>query len=99
MFTPDRENIDPDYFAGIARSPWLWDAIGESTRGSMARRKRVKAEDFLSVEAWLPPLAVQSRVASLINRTCSAEGALEHSRSLVAALGPAALNKAFANLT
>jgi type I restriction enzyme, S subunit len=99
VFTPDRENIDPDYFAGIARSQWLWDAIGGSTRGSMARRKRVKAEDFLSVEVWLPPPAVQSRVASLINKAFIAEGALEHSRSLVAALGPAALNKAFANLT
>jgi type I restriction enzyme S subunit len=98
VFAPDREVIVPDYFAGIARSPWLWDAIGGSTRGSMARRKRVKAEDFLSVKVWLPPPVVQSRVASLINKTFSAEGALEHSRSLVAALGSAALNEAFANL-
>jgi type I restriction enzyme S subunit len=98
VFTPDREVIDPDYFAGIARSPWLWDAIGGSTRGSMARRKRVKAEDFLSVEVWLPPPAVQSRVTSLINNAFIGEGASERSRSLVAALGPAALNEAFANL-
>jgi type I restriction enzyme S subunit len=98
VFTPDRGVIDPDYFAGIARSPWLWDAIGGSTRGSMARRKRVKAEDFLSVEVWLPPPAVQSRVTSLINKAFTGEGASERSRSLVAALGPAALNEAFANL-
>jgi type I restriction enzyme, S subunit len=98
VFTPDQGILNPDYSAGIARSPWLWDAIAGSTRGSMARRKRVKAEDFLSVEVWLPPLAEQNRVASLINKAFIAEDALQQSRNLVAALGPAVLNEAFANL-
>jgi type I restriction enzyme S subunit len=98
VFTPNRGILDPNYFAGIARSPWLWDAIGGSTRGSMARRKRVKVEDFLSIEVWLPPLSEQHRAASLIGKAFNAERALEHSHSLVAALGPAALNQAFANL-
>jgi len=98
VFNLDREILDPAYFAGVARSPWLWDAIGDSTRGSMARRKRVKAEHFLSIEVWLPPLAEQSRVASLLRKAFAAERAQQHSRSLVAALGPAALNESFADL-
>ncbi len=98
VFTPDRAIVDPNYFAGIAKSPWLWDAIAGSTRGSMARRKRIKAEHFLSVEVWLPSLTEQNRIALLINKALIAEGFLQHSRNLAAALGPAALNEAFANL-
>lgn len=99
VFTPDRVILDPSYFAGIARSPWLWDAIAGSTRGSMARRKRIKAEHFLSVEVWLPTLAEQNRIALSIGKALVAEGFMQHNRNLAAALGPATLNEAFANLT
>jgi type I restriction enzyme S subunit len=99
VFTPDRVILDPSYFAGIARSPWLWDAIAGSTRGSMARRKRIKAEHFLSVEVWLPTLAEQNRIALSIGKALVAEGFMQHNRNLAAALGPAILNEAFANLT
>jgi type I restriction enzyme, S subunit len=98
VFTPDPAILDPSYFAGIARSPRLWDAIAGSTRGSMARRKRIKVEHFLSVEVWLPRLTEQNRIALLINKTSVAEGLLQQSRNLTASLGPAALNEAFANL-
>jgi type I restriction enzyme S subunit len=97
-FTPRHDVLDPRYFAGIARSSWLWDAIGGSTRGSMARRKRVKAEHFLSIDAWLPPRDEQARLAALLGRAFAAEGALKRSRSLVTALEPAALNAAFATI-
>jgi type I restriction enzyme S subunit len=94
IFSPNREMLDPSYFAGIARSPWLWDAIDGSTRGSMARRKRVKAEQFLSIEVWLPPRVEQGRVADLLEKALAAERMIAHSRSLITALEPAALNEA-----
>jgi type I restriction enzyme S subunit len=98
VFTPNQELLNPDYFNGIAMSPWLWDAIGESTRGSMARRKRIKAEQFLQVEIWLPPVSEQGRIAILISKALAAVGVLQHGRELVSALDPAALNRAFADL-
>jgi type I restriction enzyme, S subunit len=98
VFTPDLRVLDPAYFVGIARSPWLWDSIGASTRRSMARRKRIKAEHFLAVEIWLPPITEQQRIASLIRKALSAEKALERSNALALALEPAALNEVFANL-
>jgi restriction endonuclease S subunit len=97
-FTPNRDALNPSYFAGIAKSPWLWDAIGGSTRGSMARRKRVKAEHFLSIEVWLPPPAEQDRVADLLGKAFATERALARGRSLASALQPAALNAAFAEI-
>jgi type I restriction enzyme, S subunit len=97
-FTPKPDVLNPSYFAGIAKSRWLWDAIGGSTRGSMARRKRVKTERFLSIEAWLPPRAEQDRVADLLGKVFAAERALARGRSLASALEPAALNAAFAEV-
>lgn len=97
-FTPDHDALNPRYFAGIAKSSWLWDAIGASTRGSMARRKRVKPEHFLSIEVWLPPRPEQDRVANLLRKVFAAERALVRSRTLANALQPAALNAAFADI-
>ena len=95
-FTLDQESLHPRYFAGLARSPWLWDAIGEATRGSMARRKRVKPEQFLSIEVWLPPRDEQVRIARLLDKVLLVEHALTHSSGLVGALESAAI-EAFAS--
>jgi type I restriction enzyme M protein len=98
IFIPDRESLSPKYFSALARSPRLWDLIERSTRGSMARRKRIKPEHFLSVEIWLPPLGEQERIAYLIGMVLAIESNLEHSCNLIAALGQTVLNEAFANL-
>ncbi len=98
VFTPNRDLLNPDYFKGIAMSRWLWEAIGGATRGSMARRKRIKAEQFLEVEIWLPPVAEQDRIAVLIHKVLAAGRALEHGRALMSALDPAVLNAAFVHL-
>jgi type I restriction enzyme S subunit len=97
-FTPNLDVLSPRYFAGIAKSPWLWEEIGASTRGSMARRKRVKPEHFLSIEVWLPPRAEQDRVADLLSKVFKVERSLARSRTLAAAMHPAALNAAFADI-
>ncbi len=99
IFIADRKLLDPNYFSALARSPRLWNEIGKSTRGSMARRKRINAEHFLSVEIWLPPLNEQERTASLVRMTLIVECHLEHSRKLIQALGQTTPNEAFADLT
>ena len=98
VFTPHRELLTPKYFTGFAMSPWLWDAIGASTRGSMARRKRIKPEQFLQVEIQLPPVVEQDRIAALIGKALAVGKSLERGRHLLAALDLAALNGLFADL-
>jgi len=97
VFIPDRERLIPQYFSALSRSPRLWELIEKSTRGSMARRKRIKAEHFLSVEIWLPPPDEQERIASLVDLTLAVESDLAGSRSVIAAVGQAVLSEAFAN--
>jgi type I restriction enzyme M protein len=97
VFAPDRERLLPRYFSALSRSPRLWELIEKATRGSMARRKRIKAEHFLSVEIWLPPPAEQQRMASMIDLTLAVESGFERSRGVIAALGQAVLNEAFAD--
>ncbi len=98
VFRPNPGLLNAAYFRGIAKSPWLWEAIGEATRGSMARRKRIKAEQFLQVEIWLPPIAEQDRIAVPISRALAARRSLERGRELLSALTPSVLNSAFADL-
>jgi type I restriction enzyme M protein len=97
VFVPDLKRLNPRYFSVLSRSPRLWDSIEQSTRGSMARRKRIKAEYFLSVEIWLPPHDEQERIASLVDRAYTVESELAHGRAVVTALAQAMVNEAFVN--
>ncbi len=43
VFKVDRSRLLPEYFRGIARSQWFWDALDAATRGSMVRRRRINS--------------------------------------------------------
>lgn len=98
IFIPDHNSLNPNYFSALARSPRLWDSIEKSTQGSMARRKRIKAEHFLAVEIWLPPLDEQERIAAVINMALAVDSNLERGRSLITGLRQAVVGEAFATL-
>jgi hypothetical protein len=95
IFAADQDKLDPNYFSALARSPRLWDAIDRSTQGSMARRKRIKPENFLSVEISLPPLKKQAQIATLSNRMLDIAGTLEQDQSIAVAFRHAVLADAF----
>jgi hypothetical protein len=63
----------------------------------MARRKRIKAEHFLSVKIRLPPRDEQKRIAALTGLTLGVEKALDRNRGVIAALGQSVLDGAFEN--
>jgi type I restriction enzyme S subunit len=98
-FSPDRQAVLPEFFAGIARSPRFWDDLNTSARGSMVRRRRINPKEFLATHVWLPPVDIQARVAQAIARARTISDARGATAARVDALLPAALNEAFAGLS
>lgn len=98
-FKPDRTQLLPDFFAGIARSPWFWSALNANTRGSMVRRRRINTTEFLATEVWLPPMDEQARVAHLLSVLDESQRLRRTATAMIDALVPAALNEAFAGLS
>jgi type I restriction enzyme S subunit len=93
------ERCLPAFMAGITRSPQFWEAVNASTRGSMARRKRISSDEFLRVKVWLPPIETQERTTERIDTLDRANELRRRSRALGVAMVPAAMNQAFAGLS
>ena len=97
-FTVDREQLLPAFFSGIARSPSFWDALDSNARGSMVRRRRISAAEFLKAQIWLPPIETQRDVAGQLQTIDRAAQAREVCLARTDALVPAALNAAFGSV-
>lgn len=98
-FTPLRERLLPEFFAGVARAPSFWDALNTSARGSMVRRRRINPKEFLSTHVWLPPAETQAHLSRVIADAAAIGEARRSATARVDALLPAALNDAFAGLS
>ncbi len=95
-FKLDRSLLLPEFFRGVTRAPSLWGQIDNNTRGSMARRKRIKPSEFLASDFWLPPMEVQAQVARQLRIADRIAQTHDHCRARIDALVSAALNRAFA---
>lgn len=99
VFRPNLGRLMPDYFDGIARAPWFWNALNTNVRGSMVRRRRLSADHFLRTLVWLPPIAVQAQVASQLRQLRGIEQLRQLGSRRAEALVPATLNEVFASFT
>lgn len=97
-FTPDLERLLPGFFAGVARAPSFWDDLNTSTRGSMVRRRRINAKEFLATTVWLPPMEAQEHIARIIREASAIAHVRATTMGRIEALVPAAMNLAFAGL-
>jgi type I restriction enzyme M protein len=93
-FTGD--DVAPAFFRGLAMAPSFWSAINGSTRGSMARRKRISPEQFLRTRVWIPPRIDQDRAIRVLEHIDRLRGQQSHSASFQEALAPAMFNQLFA---
>lgn len=98
VFTPNPGVVEPSYLDAVARSPWFWQVINAGTRGSMARRKRITATQFLLTEIWVPPLAEQRVIAGRLRLLDASATGRSARTGRVEALVPSALNRVFAGL-
>lgn len=98
-FKPDRSRLLPAFFVGIARSPAFWDDLNSNARGSMVRRRRINAKEFLATRIWLPQMETQQGVARLLQMVDRATLGRDSCNQRIDALLPAALNQTFASLS
>lgn len=59
--------LDPVYFGHVCRTPELHAAIQRRVTGSVQRRKRLSAEQFLNVELPIPSIEAQRRAGSMLD--------------------------------
>jgi hypothetical protein len=65
-FTLNREAIEPSYMRLVCQTPVLWEAMKNTSTGTVQRRKRVSPSALLSIEFDVPPLHEQRRIVSLL---------------------------------
>ena len=65
-FTLDRRALDPSFMRLVCQTPSLWEAMKNTSTGTVQRRKRVSPSALLSIELDLPPVQEQRRIVNLI---------------------------------
>jgi type I restriction enzyme, S subunit len=98
-FVVDQTRMLPSFFRGVARSPAFWDLLNQAVRGSMVRRRRISATDFLRATIGLPPVETQARISRAIDELDRALEKSALSAARVGALTQAALNREFGTAT
>jgi type I restriction enzyme, S subunit len=94
-FVVDRSRMLPGFFRGVARSPAFWDVLNHAVRGSMVRRRRISATDFMRATIPLPSLETQARISRAIDELDHAREKSSRSAARVDALTQAVLNREF----
>ena len=74
-FTIDDSKADVRYIEHLTRWPELWTALAGGSKGVGARRERLNADDFLSLDLSLPSIEDQRRIAAFLDR--ARDGAME----------------------
>ena len=97
-FDPNPDLLDARWLANFMRSPSRWAELRGSSKGLGVRRQRVPVEAILSYRIWLPPIETQKSMVAAIERIESIQAARVDVEKRTAALVPAELNRAFAEI-
>ena len=97
-FDPDPDRLDARWLANFMRSPSRWAELRGSSKGLGVRRQRVPVEAILSYRIWLPPIDTQKSMVAAFERIESIQAARVDVDRRTAALVPAELNRAFAEI-
>ena len=96
-FIVDLDRLLPEFFKGIPRSPWFWDALNSGARGSMVRRRRISENEFLKAEVWLPSIETQQRAVRHLEVLDVVKKHRSRADEVTNALMPSLLNHQFAD--
>ena len=95
-FDADPERLDARWLAAFFRSPDRWSELSVSSKGLGVRRQRVQPDAILRHEVWLPPIQEQHRMIKRIEELEVVAARRRQLGSLVDAVLPAQMNRAFA---
>jgi len=98
-FEIDAEQVDRRFLGTVVTSETFWSGLKAASQGVGARRERVNATRLLEQHLNLPPIDEQRRIAGVVDRLQAASSRRDEAKKRIGSLVPAALNRAFANLS
>lgn len=98
-FDTDLHQLDARWLASYLRSPDRWSELAVSSKGLGVRRQRVQPDAILRHQIWLPPFDEQQRMIKFIGGLEVAACRRGHRETLIEAVLPAEMNRAFASAT
>jgi type I restriction enzyme S subunit len=95
-FDADPKQLDARWLASFLRSPDRWSELSVSSKGLGVRRQRIQPDAVLRHQVWLPPLEEQLRMVKRIEELEVVAARRGQVGTLVDAVLPAQMNRAFA---
>lgn len=95
-FDIDPNRASPEFLYAYFRSPLVWEAIAQSSKGLGDRRQRVQPTQLLNHRLWLPPRQQLELLASAVPGLVELKARDAAIREAKAAVLPATLERLFA---
>ncbi len=94
-FELDENRIILPFLVAYTLSPQVWKSFAAHSKGVGARRERLKPENFLTEEVWLPPMHWQRKIKSTADTLAATKAERDAVGLELDALLPAILDRAF----
>lgn len=94
-FELDENRVTLGFLVAYTLSPQVWKAFAVHSKGVGARRERLKPENFLAEEIWLPPMDWQQKIKLTTEQLAASKTESESVGLELDALLPAILDRAF----
>ncbi len=94
-FQLDDSRVTLSFLVAYTLSPQIWKSFAVNSKGVGARRERLKPENFLAEEIWLPPMDWQHKIKSTAEKLAASKADRESVDLELEALLPAILDRAF----
>lgn len=95
-FDINPEHASPSFLYAYFRSPGVWESIARGSKGLGDRRQRVKPDQVLNHQLWLPPRRQLDLLAASVPAVVDLRARYSALREANAALLPATLERLFA---
>jgi len=97
-FRLNEDRIINAFLVAYTKSPNVWKQLAVHSKGVGARRERLKPENFLAHEIWLPPLVWQHKIKTTADKLATLKVDRDSTTQQLDALLPAILDRAFKGL-
>jgi type I restriction enzyme S subunit len=94
-FRIDQTQLLPQFFGALAKAPGFWEALSQSARGSMVRRRRIGPHEFLRAQVRLPSVPVQREAVRRLSILSQAAGPRREASRRADSVVSALLNREF----
>lgn len=89
-----KENILPKWLEFTVTSVIFWEKCANLSQGTSGKN-RIKPEQLLGIEVWIPPLVEQQRIIDILDKISAMKQYQTEQMTLLNGIFPSLLNKAF----